>query len=125
MPPERGCQVEAEAIHVHLVHPESQAVTHHPPHRRHPDVERVAAPGQVLVGPGLVTPQSVVADVVESAEGHRWPAAIALTGVVVDDVKQDLDPRGVKPADHFPELMGFPAGTLAKRRSGAKKLMEA
>ncbi len=43
---EHGCQVETEAVDVHLLHPVAQAVHHHLQHARVADVEVLPQPLQ-------------------------------------------------------------------------------
>ena len=44
-----GRKIEAEAVHVHLFHPVTQAVHDHAPYNRMVRIERVSCPGEVRV----------------------------------------------------------------------------
>ncbi len=54
--------------------------------------------------PGTSALVPVVDAVVDPAEAHRGTEAVALAGVVVDDVEDDLDARGMQPLHHRAEL---------------------
>ena len=74
-------------------------------------VQRVAAAGVVHV----VTPvavQAIVGGVVEAAEAERRPQVVALGGVVVDDVEDDLDPLLVEDLHHRLELVDLRSGLV-------------
>src|SRR3954452_4451472 len=60
-------------------------------------------PGVVDVVPAVLG-QAVVRRVVQAAKAQRRPVLVALGGVVVDDVEQDLEARGMERADHLLEL---------------------
>ncbi len=68
-PAQRGCQVETEAVDVHLGHPVAQRVHHELQHLALRDLDRVAAAGDVEVA--AVAAAEVVARVAEAAEGER------------------------------------------------------
>ena len=97
-------QVEAEPVDVHLQHPVAQRVHDQLERVRVPDVQRVAAAGVVDVAPGVGVVEAVVGVVVDAAEGERRAPAVALGGVVVDHVEDDLDARRVQRLDHRLEL---------------------
>ena len=95
LPSQRRCQVEAEAIHVHLGDPVAQAVHDQLQDARLGRVQRVAGAGVVHVAPLLVHDQPVVRGVVDAPEAECRPALVALAGVVVDHVEDHLDPGAV------------------------------
>ena len=101
---ERARQVEAEAVDVHLEDPVAQAVHDELQDARAAHVERVAGAGEVLVVARVVRQQPVVGAVVDAAQRQRRPEVVALGGVVVDDVEDDLEVGGVERADHDLEL---------------------
>jgi len=101
-PRESGSQVEAEPVDVHLLHPVAQGVHDHLQHVGIRHVEGVSAPGVVGVVPAIAQP--VVARVADAAEGQRGAELVALGGVVVDDVEDDLEASLVKGAHHLLEL---------------------
>ena len=106
---QRGGQVEPETVHVHLGDPVAQRVHQHLQHVRVAYVEGVAAAGVVDITPLVVGGQPVVAGVVDAAEAQRRPGLVALGGVVVDHVEDDLDAGGVQRPHHRLELAHLPA----------------
>ena len=98
-------EVEAEAVDVHLGDPVAQRV-HDQLHRvRVAHVEGVAGAGVVHVVALVVLDEAVVGRVVDALEAQRRPEVVALGGVVVDDVEDDLDAGGVHRLDHRLELL--------------------
>ena len=67
-------------------------------------VQRVAAAGEVHVVARLPGLQPVVDAVVDAAQRQRRPEVVALGGVVVDHVEDDLDAGRVQRAHHHLEL---------------------
>ena len=102
---ERRREVEAEAVDVHLDDPVPEAVHHELQHVRVPHVQRVAGARVVHVEARLVGHQPVVRLVVDPLEREHRPEVVALGGVVVDDVEDHLDPRGVEHLDQLLELL--------------------
>ncbi len=87
---QRRGEVEAEAVDVEVLHPVPQRVQHHAGDLRVPQVQGVAAPGDVDVAAAVV--EAVVGAVVQTAEGQRGAVPHRLLrGVVVDDVEDHLD----------------------------------
>jgi hypothetical protein len=122
---DRG-EVEAETIHVHLADPVAETVEDQSPAYGFIGVQRVAAPAVVGVG-RPVLPQEVVCVVRQSPEAQRRTGIVALRGMVVHDVQEDLDSGPVQRLDHIPEIVERPqrivAGTVAvmggeKRKGG-------
>jgi hypothetical protein len=105
VPAQRRHQVEAEAVDVHLVHPVAQAVEDHLEHARVVRVDAVAAAREVVVVPGLVRHQVVVARVVDAPEAYGRAQVVALAGVVVDDVEDHLDADPVEGLHHRLEFV--------------------
>ena len=77
-------------------------------------VQAVPAAGVVQVAPALGVGQPVVGGVVDTPEGQRGPHVVALGGVVVDHVEDDLDARLVQRLHHRLELADLLAA-LARR----------
>ena len=99
-----GREVEAEAVDVHLGDPVAQRVHDELEHVRVAHEEAVAgARGVVVVVLGVVD-EPVVRGVVDAPEAQRRPELVALGGVVVDDVEDDLDVGLVQRLDHRLEL---------------------
>jgi hypothetical protein len=88
---ERRRQVEAEAVHVHLDDPVSEAVHDELEHVRMAHVQAVAGPGVVRVVARLVGDEPVVGGVVEALQGQHRAQMVAFRRVVVDHVEDDLD----------------------------------
>ncbi len=109
---QRGREVEAEAVDVHLLDPVAQRVHDELQDVRLGDVEGVAAARVVGVVPAAVA-QVVVVVVVDAAEGQGRAELVALGRVVVDHVEDDLEPGRVHGLDHALEL-----GDLAAARAG-------
>src|SRR3546814_20922970 len=88
----------SEAVDAHRLHPPAQAVQHQAQHIGVRHVQRVAATGVVHVEalvPGL---QAVVGGIVAAAERQNGSEVVALRRVVLDDVANELDTRGVQAA---------------------------
>jgi hypothetical protein len=77
------------------------------------DVEAVPASGVVEVEALVVVRETVVGGVVDATERQRRAPVIALRGVVVDHVQDDLDARIVQCLHHRLELTDLPARVLA------------
>ena len=105
LPRQGGRQVEAEAVHVHLLDPVAQAVHDELQDVRLEHVERVARARVVHVAARVVGQQPVVGLVVQAAQRQRGAGRSALGGVVVDDVEDDLEARRVERFDHGLELV--------------------
>jgi hypothetical protein len=103
--PEHRRQVEAEAVDVQLGAPVTQRVQHHLQHARRAQVERVAAAGEVLVAARLARHRAIPVLVVQTAPAQRGAGRVALRGVVVDHVDDDLEAGRMQPRDHRAELV--------------------
>ncbi len=74
-------------------------------------VEAVVRAGGVVVVLGVALDQPVVGGVVDAPQRQRGPEVVALGGVVVDHVEDDLDAGPVQRPDHGLELLYLlPAG---------------
>ncbi len=104
LPGQRGGQVEAEAVDVHLQHPVAQRVHDELQHVRVAHEQAVAGPGGVEVQLRLVVDEPVVGAVVDAPEAQGGAELVAFGGVVVDDVEDDLDARLVQRANQGLEL---------------------
>ena len=116
------CQVEAEAVHVHLGDPVAQAIDDEVAHHRVVAVHRVAASGvvQVLAGLGI---EDVVGRVVDAAKRPGWPVLVALGGVVEHHVEDDFDAGLVHRLDELLEFAHLLAVVTLRRicRVGREK----
>ncbi len=101
---EGGGQVEAQAVHVHLGHPVANRVHDQAQHLRVPHVERVAGARVVEIEAWAIGDQPVIGGVVEALQAQRGPLMVALGGMVVDDVEDDLDACAVQGTHHLLEL---------------------
>ncbi len=98
------CEIETEAVDPHLGRPVPERV-----HDQFQDlwmhhVQGVPGPGEVHVVARVFRHRPVVGRVVDAAVADRRPEVVALAGVVVDDVDDDLDACGVERLDHLFEL---------------------
>ena len=75
---QRGGQIEAEAVHVHLQHPVAQAVHDELEHLRMAHVQGVAGAGVIHVVARVVGNQAVVSGVVDAAEAQHGAQADCL-----------------------------------------------
>ena len=118
---QRRGQVEAETVDVHLGHPVAQRVHDQLQRVRVADVERVAGAGVVHVVLLVVLDEAVVRGVVDAAHRDRGPLVVAFRCVVVDDIQDHLDARGMQGQHHALELLR-PAGRAGRwmrsRRAG-------
>ena len=112
-------QVEAEAVDVQLGDQVGQAVDDQVAHQRMIAVERVAAAGEVVIAAFPV--EHVVDGVVQAAEAERRAVLVALAGVVVDHVEDDLDAGLVEGLDHLLELAHLLAGLGGVGRLGREE----
>jgi hypothetical protein len=78
------------------------------------DVQRVPGPRVVHVEAGVVVDGPVVAEVVDPAERQVGALVVALGGVVVDDVEDDLEAGRVEVGDHRLELVDLLAVRAAR-----------
>ncbi len=100
---------------MHLQHPVPQRVHDQLQRVRVAGVEAVTGSGEVFVEPQVAVEEPVVGGVVDAAEVDCRAQVVALSGVVVDDVEDDLDTGFVKRADHGLELSHRPAGIAGRR----------
>ena len=109
LPGERRGEVEPEPVHMHLRHPVPQRLHDElqDPWAGHirPIPTRAVVEVAALVGVG----EPVVGGVVNAAERQRCAPVVALRGVVVHHVQDDLDARLVQRLDHRLELTNLPA----------------
>jgi hypothetical protein len=96
-------EVEAEAVDVHLLHPVAEGVHHELQHVGDGRVEGVPRAREVHVVTRVLR-LLVVGGVVEAPVGERRPEVVALAGVVVDDVDDDLEAGRVERPDHHLHL---------------------
>ena len=113
---ERHAKIEAEAVDMEARHPVAERVHHHLQHARSREVERVARAGVVDAVAQVVGRQTVVAGIVEAAQGKRRAELAALGGVVVDDVEDQLDAGCVQPSHGDAQLVGIAVRQVARLR---------
>ena len=85
---------------------------------------RVFRAGEVHVVALIVRQRSVVGEIVDAAKGQSGTRMIALGGVVVDDIQDDLDARVVQILDHlleFADRVARPAGVAGVAGLGRKE----
>ena len=112
---QRGGEVKAEAIHVHLCHPVAQRVHDELEDLRGAHEEGVAGSRRVEVVLTVPVHQSIVRGVVDASEGQGGAHVVTLGRVVVHHVEDDLDVGGVQGLDHCLELGHLSAGFLRGR----------
>ena len=92
------------------------------------DIQRVAAAGKVHVVARVVWRETVIRRIVDPTERQGRPQLVALTGMVVDHVKDDFDSRTVKGLHHGFKLIDVVAlhpdhtGVLAVQTTSATNL---
>ncbi len=123
---QRWCQVEPEAVDVHLLDPVAQRVGHHRQGAPVPEVEGVPAAGHVGVAAAAEEP--VVGHVVQAAPGQHRAVGAALGRVVVDDVEEHLDAGGVQRPHQVAELTDLltaraPGRVVGVRREEAHRVV--
>src|SRR5260370_34024103 len=103
---------------MHLADPIAQAVEEPSPNHWVIGVQCIAATGLVCV-PGFVLRRDVIGIVCQSAKADGWTPLVALCGVVVDHVEDDLDAGAMQRLDHVAKFFD-----RAKRiRPGAVPVM--
>jgi hypothetical protein len=90
---QRRCQIESEPVDVHLGHPVPKRVHDELQHVRMPHVQAVAGAGEIEVVARVVVDEPVVRVVVDSPHRQHRTEVVALRGVVVDDIEDDLYAR--------------------------------
>src|SRR6185503_17993168 len=98
---DRG-QLQPETVHMELDRTVPQAVPDERAGDRLVAYERVPGAAEVVVV--AVPGEQVVGGVVQTAEGERRAAVVALAGVVEDDVQDDLDAGPVQRLHQLLEL---------------------
>ncbi len=88
---QRGGEVEAKAVDFHDVGPVAQGVGDHPHYLGMVQIEGVSGSGEIHVVPGRIVDQVVVAAIIDASEREVRTHVVALSGVVVHHVQQDLD----------------------------------
>jgi hypothetical protein len=109
LPRERGREIEAKAVDVHLRGPVAQRIHDQREHLRAAHVQRVAGARGVEVVASVSRDELVVGRVVDTLEAQRGAEVIALRGVVVDDVEEDLDAGPVQRLHELLELANLAA----------------
>ena len=120
---QRGRQVEAEAVDVHLGDPVAQAVHDQLQRVRVGHVEAVPGAGRVVVVGPVVGHEPVVGGVVDALERQDRAEVVALGGVVVDDVEDHLDAGLVQRPHHrleLGDLLAVAAGRWRTRCAGRR-----
>ena len=110
---ESGREIEAETVHVHVVHPVAQAVHHQLERARMEQIERVAGAGEIEIEPRIFRHEAVIGLVIDPAETERRAQVISFRGVIVNDVENHFDPGGVEIAHHRFEFGHLAAGRAA------------
>src|SRR4029450_7676768 len=96
---ERGRQIKAKSIDVHLEHPIAQAVHNQLKGARVSHIQRISAPGVIHVIATIVD-QTIIRGVVDSSKAQSRSQLVSLSGVVVNDIDDDLDTFTMKGLHH-------------------------
>ena len=110
-----GCQIEAEAVDMHLGDPVAQRIHNQLQRVWVAHIQGVTGAGVVHVVLAIAFDQAVVGLVVDASEADGWAHVVALGGVVVDHVEDDLNAGIVKCAHHALELADCSAWLLGSR----------
>ena len=102
--PEDGRQIEAESIDTDDFGKIRETVEDDLSHPRVLDVQRIATARIVDVGRRLVWQRSIVGEVVDAAKPERRSVPAGLAGMVIGDVKNDLEPCIMQAAHHVAHL---------------------
>src|SRR5438093_1047544 len=73
---ERGSEIEAKSVHVHLNHPITQAVHHQLERARMQQVKGIARAGEIHVEPRITQVQPIIGLVINAPERERRCHAI-------------------------------------------------
>ncbi len=108
LPGKSRCQIEAKAVYMHLRDPVTETV-----HDKHEDIwkegiESVACAGVVVVV-AFVPSDPVIIGIVYPTKGKGRAHVIAFTGVVIDNVQDDLDARLMKGLHHILKFIDLAA----------------
>ncbi len=112
---QRGGEVEAEPVDVHLGHPVPEGVHQELEDVGVPHVQGVAGARVVDVVARVLGIEAVVGGIVDALERQRGAEVVPLRRVVVDDVEQHLDTRGVERLHQLLELLHLLAERAARR----------
>ena len=114
---QRRRQIESESIDVHFRHPVPQAVHQQLERAWMPHVQRVAASRVIHVVARLPFDDAIICGVVDTPEANRRAQLIALRGVVVNDVQNDLETGAVQSPNHVLEFSYLIAGRTRRRET--------
>ncbi len=85
------------------------------------EVQGIAAAGKVAVAAPVAVFQAIVGGVVDASKAQGGATVVALRGVVVHDVEDDLDARLVKALDHGLELADLLAAGARGGEAGVRR----
>ena len=123
-PPQGGCEVESEAVDMHVRDPVTERVHHHLERTRVTHVDRVAAAGDIDVVARVVFTEPVIRDVVDAAKGQHRSPLVTFRRVVVDDVENHLEAGLVQRLHHRLELADRVADRITRvRRKKADRVV--
>src|SRR6476620_498093 len=114
--PEGAGKIKPESIDATHFHPIPQRIHHHLQHAGMAEIECVDAAGEVVVIARLVRQEPVVRRIVYAAETQRWAEMIALSGMIVDDIEDDLDAGVMQARDGRTKLVERLVQRVARRR---------
>ena len=101
---DRICEIEAEAVDMHLGHPIAQAILDQPTHDRLVSIQRVTATGVVGVT-GFVLLEHIIEVIGQTAITHCRPRHATFSRVIEHDIQNDFEPGAVQRFDHVPKFI--------------------
>ena len=101
---QRGGEVEAEAVDMHLFDPVAEAVHYELKHARLGQIEAVAGVGIVDAAARIMGIQPVIDGVIQPSQRQGRPRLAGFRRMVVDHIQEHLDPGCVQGAHHGLEL---------------------
>ena len=105
LPGERGRQVEAEPVDMHVSDPVPQGIHNEAKSGRMADIQAVPGTRRVEVVLPLPVDETVVRRIVEAFEGQCRPEMVAFGRVVVDHIENDLETGAMQCFDHRLEFV--------------------
>src|ERR1700752_2107116 len=116
------CEIETEAIHVHLFDPIAKTVHNHSANDRMISIERISSSAVVGVTRPVLL-QEIVGAVVDAAKTQCRPMVVAFRRVIEHDVQNDLNACSMQALDHIAKLI-HGAKRVAPRTIGLMRCEE-
>lgn len=94
-----------------LIHPKAQTLARPLHHAGVAKIERITAPGPVVII--AILPYPIIATVVDSAQGDGGPVEIDFRTMVEHDIQNHFDTGGVQRLNRIAKLIQARSGSLA------------